>query len=307
MKKLALVFLAVSILSAPCRTQVKKAEAEALPVVAGPYLGQTPPGTVPKLFAPGIVSTEKGWEAAISFAPDLGELFFSYRSSVQGMENRIMHMKKINNTWTEPKLAPFARDMIEYEAFITPDNKKVIFKSQRPNPAGSVKEGGIWYAQRENGAWSEAGYIPGPINRGWIMSVTSTFDNTLYFTGSFGDGYGIYRSRSGDGGYGRPEFLPETINKSKYFGAAHPFIAPDESYLIFDAPLKGNSELFISYKKDDGGWTEATVFDQPINSEGYEGIATVSPDGKYLFFNRDNDIYWVDAALIQTMKKEMLR
>jgi len=307
MKKLALVFLAVSILSAPCLAQVKKAEAEALPVAAGPYLSQTPPGSTPKVFAPGIVSTEKGWEAAISFSPDLGELFFTSRASVAGTENRIMHMKKTLDGWSGPEPAPFARDSIEYEAFITPDYKKVIFKSQRPNPAGTVKEGGIWYAPREKGAWGEAGYIPGPINQGWIMSVTSTLDNTLYFTGSFGDGYGIYRSRSGDSGYGRPEFLSEAINKSKYFGASHPYIAPDESYLIFDAPLKGNSELFISFKKEDGGWTEARAFGQPINSEGYEGIATVSPDGKYLFFNRDNDIYWVDAALIQTMKKEMLR
>ena len=245
----------------------------------GAYLGQTPPGAMPEVFAPGVVSTKAGWEAAISFSPDLSELFFSNRASIEGTENRIMHMKKINNVWTEAKPASFARDTIEYEAFITPDYKKVIFKSQRPNPAGTTREGGIWYSPRENGAWSEARYIPGPINTGWIMSVTSTLDNTLYFTGSFKDGYGIYRSRFTAGQYGQSEFLPVEVNKSKYFGASHPYIAPDESYLIFDAPLKGNSELFISFKKEDGGWTEARAFDQPINSEGYEGIATVSPDG----------------------------
>jgi len=42
--------------------------------LTGPYLGQKPPDTVPEIFAPGIVSTENGWEAAISFSPDLGEL-----------------------------------------------------------------------------------------------------------------------------------------------------------------------------------------------------------------------------------------
>lgn len=286
---------------APADTNDRPAFSE----MKGPYLGQKPPGATPEVFAPGIVSKQAGWEAAISFSPDLSELFFSCRSSIEGTENRIMHMKKINHVWTEPELAPFARDTIEYEAFITPDYKKVIFKSQRPNPAGTTREGGIWYSPRENGTWSEARYIPGPINQGWIMSVTSTLDNTLYFTGSFKDGYGIYRSRFVAGEYGPPEFLPVEINKSKYFGASHPFIAPDESYLIFDAGAVKNSELYVSFKKSDGGWTDAVAFAPPINSAGHEAIATVSPDGKFLFFNRDNDIYWVSAGIIKEIKKTL--
>ena len=65
--------------------------------------------------------------------------------------------------------------------------------------------------------------------------------------------------------------------------------------------------MFFSFSLLGVALPGARALDQAINSEGYEGIATVSPDGKYLFFNRDNDIYWVDAALIQTMKKEMLQ
>ena len=277
------------------------------PVMKGPYLGQTPPGSTPQVFAPGMVSTEKGWEAAISFSPDLSELFFTYRSSIEGSENRVMHMKMINNAWTKPRLASFAREMIEYEAFITPDYKKVIFKSQRPNPSGTTREGGIWYSQRENNGWSEAKYIPGPINKGWIMSVTSTLNCTLYFTGGYNNVYGIYRSRFINGEYGEPEFQPKEINKSKYFGASHPFITPDESYVIFDAGGIKNSDLYISFKKDDGGWTDAVAFAQPINTDGYEAIATVSPDGKYLFFNRDNDIYWVSAKIIEELKPKELK
>ncbi|MBU1014754.1 MAG: hypothetical protein KKG99_17295, partial [Bacteroidetes bacterium] len=115
-------------------------------------------------------------------------------------------------------------------------------------------------------------------------------------------GYGIYKSQFINGEYAKPEFLPKEINKSKYFGASHPFIAPDESYLILDAPINGNSGLFISYKKEDGSWTEAVAFGHPINTEAYEGIATVSPDGKYLFFNRDNDIYWVSTKIIEELR-----
>jgi hypothetical protein len=285
--------------TAYCQTDSK-----AFSSCTGLYLGQIPPGAMPVIFAPGIISTNEGWEAAISFSPDLSELFFSYRASIEGTENRVKHMKMINNVWTKPELAPFAMDVIEYEAFITPDYNKVIFKSRRPNPNGTGREGGIWYSQRENASWSVAKYFPGPINKGWIMSVTSALNRTLYFTGSFDAGYGIYRSQFIGGEYTKPEFLPVEINKSKYFGASHPFIAPDESYLIFDAQENGNSELFISYKKADGSWTEAVAFGHPINTADYEGIATVSPDGKYLFFNRDNDIYWIDAGFIKQLKQK---
>lgn len=272
------------------------------PVLKGKYLGQKPPGTTPEIFAPGIISTEKGWEAAISFSPDLSELFFSYRATNEGADNRVMQMKMVNNIWTKPKLAPFARDIMEYEAFITPDNKKVIFKSTRPNPAGTTKEGGIWYSEKENGNWSEARYFSGAINEGWIMSVTSSLDCTLYFTGSSKEDYGIFKSRLVNGEYTKPEFLPKEINKSRYFGASHPFIAPDESYIIFDAEGFTNSDLFICYKKQDGTWTDAVRLGQDINTIEYEGIATVSPDGKYLFFQRNNDIYWVSAKFIEELR-----
>ena len=42
--------------------------------LTGPYLGQTPPGVTPEIFAPGIVSTENGVYANVTFNPDLKEV-----------------------------------------------------------------------------------------------------------------------------------------------------------------------------------------------------------------------------------------
>jgi hypothetical protein len=280
-----------------CQTGLKE-----FPILKSPYLGQKPPGMTPEKFAPGIISTENAWEAAISFSPDLSELFFSYRASIEGMENRIMHMKMVNNVWTKPEPASFGQDITEYEAFITPDYTKVIYKSQRPNPNVTNKEGGIWYSMRENKKWGEPKYLSGPINKGWVMSVTSTLQGTLYFTGSYDAGYGIYKSRFINGGYTKPEYLPVEINKNKYFSASHPYISPDESYMIFDADGTTNSDLFISYRRKNGSWTDAIRLDSSINTGSWEGIATVSPDGKYLFFNRDNDIYWASTNFIEELR-----
>jgi hypothetical protein len=89
-----------------------------LPELTGPYLGQKPPGLIPEIFAPGIVSTEKAWEAAISFSPDGKEVFFTRREDIQRTENRIMYSEFSDGKWTKPSLAPFARDITDYEAFI---------------------------------------------------------------------------------------------------------------------------------------------------------------------------------------------
>ena len=33
--------------------------------------------------------------------------------------------------------------------------------------------------------------------------------------------------------------------------------------------------------------------------------AVFSPDGKYLFYSSDNDIYWVDASFIEDLKNDI--
>ena len=91
---------------------------------------------------------------------------------------------------------------------------------------------------------------------------------------------------------------------------AHPFIAPDESYLIWDAEKEGGygeSDLYISYRKKDGSWGAAVNLGSEINSEFDDAFGSVTPDGKYLFFYRgvspgNLDIYWVDAQFIDKLR-----
>ena len=278
-------------------------------LLTGIYLGQTPPGSDPELFAPGIISTNEGWEAAISFSPDFQELFFTRRATIEGTENRIWYTRKIDGKWIEPKLAPFAKEYMEFEAFITPGGNKIIFSSDRPKPDGITYKGDIWYSEKTGSGWGEPKYLSKEINDGWAMFVTSTIDGTLYFTGGYNKKYGIFISKLVDGKYSEPEYLPEEINQSKYFGASHPYIAPDESYLIFDAQPDGpaKTDLYISFRKLDGSWTKAVKFDTRINATKTEGIPSVSPDGKYLFFHRKNDVYWVSTSIFDELKSQNLK
>jgi Tol biopolymer transport system component len=66
-----------------------------------------------------------------------------------------------------------------------------------------------------------------------------------------------------------------------------PFIAPDQSYLIFMAAGRpdgrGGGDLYISYHKD-GVWSKAQNLGEKINSPRDEYSPKISPDGKYFFF-----------------------
>jgi hypothetical protein len=114
------------------------------------------------------------------------------------------------------------------------------------------------------------------------------------------------RDRFVDGAYQNPERLGHNINYLPL--AAHPYVAPDESYLVYDAqPVEGNADLF-SFRDEDGGWSRSVPLGDRFNTEEGDLMSFVTYDGRYLFFSRltetSGDIYWVDAAVIQEYKEE---
>ena len=47
------------------------------PIPDGPYLGQTPPGSTPEIFAPGIVNREESTDLEGMFGSDMNTFYFS--------------------------------------------------------------------------------------------------------------------------------------------------------------------------------------------------------------------------------------
>lgn len=135
------------------------------------------------------------------------------------------------------------------------------------------------------------------------MYLTSTEEGNLYFTtGEKGDApedWVIYNSIQENNQYKSIDRMGKEINaKGKWI--AHSYIAPDESYMIYDFKSDigfGKSDLYISFFKN-GSSTEPYNMGPKINTDQTEMAASVSPDGKYLFFHRGDDtegnIYWVE-------------
>jgi len=57
----------------------------------------------------------------------------------------------------------------------------------------------------------------------------------------------------------------------------------------------------------DGSWSQAFDLGSRLNLPGGKMLATISADGKYLFFCNREDIYWVDARIIEELKPKELK
>jgi OmpA-OmpF porin, OOP family len=98
--------------------------------------------------------------------------------------------------------------------------------------------------------------------------------------------YKIYAKQKIFDKWSRPVAL-DSINSRYSDGGC--FITYDQNSLIFTSDRKGgmgNCDLWISNRKGDS-WSVPVNMGAPINTPGYEGFASLSPDGNTLFFVRE--------------------
>ncbi len=245
----------------------------------GEYCGQKPPGLVGEVFAPGLVSTGPAFEFGPTFSPDGKQMYFRRRGVGGGF--LVSHWKA--DGWTAPEPVP---DLPRaFEPHITPDGTRMYF--------GRGPE--IWYCDRTATGWGD------PVRHGLGMFATTTTDKTIYLTDITQEWAAtIARQRLVDGQYTPMEKISETMNGPGY--GAHPCIAPDESFLIFDArPPEdeyGDSDFLICFRQADGTWNEPQLIAE-MNSAGENICASLSPDGRYLFYTNCRDIYWISSEILQ--------
>ena len=283
----------------------------------GDYLGQQYPGFKPLIFSPGII-TSINWDHGVPvFSKDGKEVYWSF-ATYKGLEGCIQYMKKIKNIWTAPEIAPFSKLKYRDEnPFLSDDGSKLYFTSLRPIKKGEkIGKFNIWYVERIGKKWSEAKPIEGPkINTGNDGRPLVAKNGNLYFASWRKGGMGsspypcdIYISKFNAGKYSEPVNLGGNVN-SEYMETCS-YIAPDESFLIFESDRPGGYgswDLYISFKKDSENWSKPINLGDKINSSSGETFATLSPDHKYFFFisnrNGNDDVYWIDSRLIFKLNK----
>ncbi len=264
----------------------------------GPYLGQKTPGLVPEVFAPGIVSTAGHFDFSVTFTPDGREIYFTSRPEPGG-QNAVWVSRWEKDGWTVPAIASFSSVGWSNEPFITPDGKRLYFGSRRLQPGATQPGYGIWVSDRTDAGWSE------PRFHGPGMYVSTDRSGDLYLTDITQiAGGGIIRYPWTGGAFGKPERLGGGVNQPN--GADHAFVSPDGSFIVFDVSRPGGQggegDLYVCFRQADGSWGEALNLGDSVNSETTNFCPSLSPDGKYLFFGMNRDIYWVSAEVIERLR-----
>lgn len=265
--------------------------------LAGPYMGQATPGSEPRVFGPGLISTGLHTRD-LSMTPEGDAIYFSVQA---GPFAAILVSRLIDDRWTSPEVASFSADprTMEIEPHVAPDGKKFFFVSNRlpdgsppPDSAlGRWDHADIWVMERNAEGWTEPYRLGEPVNTDATeFFPSSTADGTLYFTRrdpETGTEY-IYRARPdpAGSGYQKPEKLPASVNSANQFNA---FVAPDESYLILSVfgreDSVGGTDYYIVFRREDDTWSRPLNLGEVINQpRGSEWSSYVSPDGRYFFF-----------------------
>ncbi|TMO69801.1 PD40 domain-containing protein [Pseudoalteromonas aurantia] len=260
------------------------------------YFGEKPPGLTPKVFEPKVVSPEGLFESG-TFTPDLKTFYFT-RANGKYKQRTFFVIRYDGKRW-----GPVSETPIRWPQFSHDGNTMYVAKK---------------YRERVGDRWSEL-KTPGDFLKENAHGLSVSLNGTYYFPffKKEDNGHGnLGYSRLIDGKYENPVKLGPEINQGDYI--AHPYIAPDESYLIWDVLREdgnGQSDLYISFKDTDGTWRAAQNMGPLINTNLQESSPIVSHDGKYLFFIRGNWHYrkdgsryyvgkqhWVDAKVIAALR-----
>ena len=113
---------------------------------------------------------------------------------------------------------------------------------------------------------------------------------TMIFQASEKAGYKLYESTFSDGKWSKPAAI-EAVNS---FGDSTtliggPSISFDGNNLYFFSSAGSNREDIYLSRREDSGWGEPINLEAPVNSPGYEGFPSISADGKYLYFVKQNE------------------
>jgi Tol biopolymer transport system component len=228
--------------------------------------------------------------------------------------------------WSEPRPAPFTVEDSDVYPVLAPDGNRLFFTSRRPRETGGSPlprgRGFIWEVERTTGGWSAPRCLDSKINSARLQSAGSISNRgTLYFSAKTEHhSHDIFQVDLSDG----VDHEPVNVTALSSPEPDHsPFVASDESYLIFSSFRSGlgRSDLFISFRNEDGSWSEPLNLGDRINSPYKDEYPYVTPDGQYFFFNSNRpsalnagpipdgsgNIYWMSAAFIEELRPDSLK
>lgn len=253
------------------------------------------PDSIPLVFLPGIVSID-GSDFTAAFSPE-GDTFYFTRS--KNDKNAIMETTRKDGSWTLPsKSLPFDTLHSNADPFVTADGS-IYFISSRPrNDSDTTADYDIYRMRRDGDTWTTPEYLDGINTDSAEYYVSVAASGNIYFASNRDGDFDLFVSEYKDGKFIEPRNLGKAVNSPH--GEYDPFIAPDESFLLFNSDRPGGygeADLYIARNKD-GAWHVPVNMGSRINTSAYDYCPNMSPDGKYLFYSSDDDVKWVNSSIL---------
>ncbi|MBU2920049.1 hypothetical protein KO504_01725 [Winogradskyella psychrotolerans] len=244
---------------------------------------------------------------------DGNEAFFTVQSPNQEI-SQLAYIKKKKKGWSKPELLPFCDSYMYLEPFLSFDNKRLFFVSNRPlnDSINKKKDFDIWYVERDNKdkVWSKPKNVGKPINSELDEFYPSVSKNgNIYFTMVSPDGFGkddIYYCEWKGDSYSNPILLDENINSAGYeFNA---FISEKEDFIIYskykEKDGQGSGDLYISKKDTKGNWKKAVNLGIPVNTKYMEYCPFYDEQNQILYFtSKRNNIHPRNFDTISEFRK----
>lgn len=185
----------------------------------------------------------------------------------------------------------------EIMPFITADGKTMYFvRDDYPGNVGKDKDhNDIWYSKFNGTSWTKAQNIGSPLNNeGHNFVIYATPDgNTLIVNGlysAFGEpeGNGIsitHKNSNNTWSVPKRIKIDNFYNDDKYQNFA---FTPDLQVMVLaikrNDDTYGESDLYVSFRKADGTYSEPKNMGNVVNTDEDEGTPFIAADGKTLYF-----------------------
>ena len=220
---------------------------------------------------------------------------------------QIVYFSKLKDKkWTTPQKADFTngKKKNEFEAFLNFSGDKIYFAVYD----SIFADENIWSVNRLENSWSEAKKLDSPINDDLVFYPNTAENGDLFYT-NISKGK-MYFAPNKNGKY------PEVHEVGIEYGI-HGFISPSQDFILVDARKENDKtrarDIHVCFKKEDGTWSKPINLGVTVNSTFNETCASITPDGKYLFFSRYNEegglsnIYWVSAEVINKLRTDGIK
>lgn len=261
------------------------------------YLGQTPPGDTPRVFAASMLVPDSGIAMdRCAFSPD-GKAFYYVRAMhwFNSAGGGVWVFRYDGKAWKGPE--PLFRGY--YAPTFSMDGRSLYLAGGK----GDGKHSIVWVAHQRDTGWSEPGvYLAKDYG---LYDFMPTMSGACYVGSNAhqGDWKNFQTYDFCKMVWGATDTtiksLGAAVNTAGFDGDF--YVSPDESFMIVSYHEKPDyeCELGITFHQKGGGWTKPIGLGPLVNDgNAHRWGQYVSPDGKYLFYSKgtsekDCHLYWV--------------